>query len=124
MAKKQNISYQNIGASLEVFKNKQVPTSEVGYEILKAFGKSEADIRRYRDENKIDLNNLRSTIMANENLMAFFNPKNFKSKFDKEFDSELLNFINTKLELYNKLTEDRGTHSSRILGSMNFMIAV
>lgn len=63
------------------------------------------------DEDKVDLNNLRNTIMANEELMAFFTPLNsrddVKSKFDAEVDSELLNFINTKLELYNKLTEDR-----------------
>ena len=49
MARKLNLSYQDIEASLEVFKNKQVVASEVGYEILKAFGKSEAEIRRYRE---------------------------------------------------------------------------
>lgn len=49
MAKKQNLSYQDIEASLEVFKEQQVPASEVGFCILKAFGKSEADIRRYRE---------------------------------------------------------------------------
>ena len=49
MAKKQNLSYQDIEASLEVFKDRQVPASEVGYCILKAFGKSDADIRRYRE---------------------------------------------------------------------------
>jgi type I restriction enzyme R subunit len=63
------------------------------------------------DEDKVDLNNLRNTIMANDDLMSFFTPLNsrddVKSKFDAEVDSELLNFINTKLELYNKLTEDR-----------------
>lgn len=49
--------------------------------------------------------------MGNEELLAFFNPQNsrddVKSKFDEQVDSELINFINTKLELYNKLTEDR-----------------
>ena len=49
MAKKQSLSYQDIEASLEVFKNTEVPAQEVGYTILKAFGKSDADIRRYRD---------------------------------------------------------------------------
>lgn len=49
MAKKQNLSYQDIEASLEVFKDRQVLASEVGYCILKAFGKSDADIRRYRE---------------------------------------------------------------------------
>lgn len=63
------------------------------------------------DEDKVDLNNLKNTVMGNEELMSFFNPQNsrddVKSKFDEQVDSELLNFINTKLELYNKLTEDR-----------------
>ena len=49
MAKKQNISYQDIELALEVFKLRDVSPSEVGYEILKAFGKSDADIRRYRE---------------------------------------------------------------------------
>ena len=42
--------------------------------------------------------------------MSFFNPNNarddVRTKFDEEVDSELLNFINTKLELYNKLSEE------------------
>ncbi len=63
------------------------------------------------DEDKVDLNNLKKTVMGNEELMSFFNPQNsrddVKSKFDEQVDSELLNFINTKLDLYNKLTEDR-----------------
>lgn len=49
MAKKQNLSYQDIESALTVFKEKNVVAGEVGYEILKAFGKGEADIRRYRD---------------------------------------------------------------------------
>ncbi len=49
MAKKQSLSYQDIEASLEVFKNTRIPAQEVGYTILKAFGKSDADIRRYRN---------------------------------------------------------------------------
>lgn len=49
MAKKQNLSYQDIESALTVFKEKDVVAVEVGYEILKAFGKGEADIRRYRD---------------------------------------------------------------------------
>lgn len=63
------------------------------------------------EEDKVDLNNLRNSIMANDELMAYFNPQNSRddvmAKFNEEVDSELLNFINTKLELYNKLTEDR-----------------
>ena len=42
--------------------------------------------------------------------MSFFNPNNarddVRTRFDEEVDSELLNFINTKLELYNKLSEE------------------
>lgn len=49
MAKKQNLSYQDIESALIVFKENDVVDGEVGYEILKAFGKGEADIRRYRD---------------------------------------------------------------------------
>lgn len=49
MAKKQNISYQDIEASLEIFKERHVSSSEVGYCVLRAFGKSDADIRRYRE---------------------------------------------------------------------------
>ena len=32
---------------------------------------------------------------------------NIQEKFNEEIDNELLNFINTKLEFYNKLSEDR-----------------
>ena len=49
MAKKQNLSYQDIEASLEIFKERQVSPSEVGFCLLLAFGKSKADIRRYRE---------------------------------------------------------------------------
>ncbi len=63
------------------------------------------------DKDKVDLDNLKNNVMGNDELMSFFNPQNsrddVKSKFDEQVDSELLNFINTKLELYNKLTEDR-----------------
>ena len=63
------------------------------------------------DEDKVDLNHLKNSVMNNKELMSFFNPQNsrddVKSKFDEQVDSELLNFINTKMELYNKLTEDR-----------------
>ena len=44
-------------------------------------------------------------------LMTFFNKMNSKDniqdKFYEEIDNELLNFINTKLEFYNKLSEDK-----------------
>ncbi|MCF0187481.1 MAG: hypothetical protein HUJ98_13470, partial [Bacteroidaceae bacterium] len=49
MAKKQKVSYQDIEQSLKVFKKGRVSPKEVGYNLLLAFGKSEADIRRYRE---------------------------------------------------------------------------
>lgn len=49
MAKKQNLSYQDIEASLQLLKEQHTPASEVGFVVLQAFGKSEADIRRYRE---------------------------------------------------------------------------
>jgi type I restriction enzyme, R subunit len=64
-----------------------------------------------KDEDKIEFERMRKNIYSNEELMSYFNSRNSKDniqdKFNEEIDNELLNFINTKLELYNKLTEDR-----------------
>ncbi len=64
-----------------------------------------------KDEDKVEFERMRKNIYSNEELMSFFNSKNSKDniqdKFNEEIDNELLNFINTKLEFYNKLTEDR-----------------
>ena len=49
MAKKQNLSYQDIETSLEIFKEQSVLASDVGFTLLKAFGKSDADIRGYKE---------------------------------------------------------------------------
>lgn len=49
MAKKLNLSYQDIENSLKTLKVRGVQPSDVGYTILQAFGKSDADIRRYRE---------------------------------------------------------------------------
>lgn len=49
MAKKLQLSYKEIESRLESFKIKVVPASEVCYEILKAFGKSEKDVLRYKE---------------------------------------------------------------------------
>ncbi len=49
MAKKKQPGYQDIEHRLKVLKEKQVLASEVGYEILKAFGKSEKDVSRYKE---------------------------------------------------------------------------
>ncbi len=63
------------------------------------------------DEDKVDIQIMKDNVMANEELMSFFNKENtrdnIQEKFFEEVDNELMNFINTKLELYNKLTEDR-----------------
>ena len=63
------------------------------------------------EEDKVELRKLKDKIIANNELMAFFNDKNtrdnIKDKFSEEVDAELLEFINSKLDLYNKLTEDK-----------------
>ena len=62
------------------------------------------------EEDRVDLQHMRERVESNEELMSFFNSNNarddVRTKFDEEVDSELLNFINTKLELYNKLSEE------------------
>lgn len=64
-----------------------------------------------KPEDKVEFERMRKNIYANEELMSYFNTKNSKDniqdKFNDEIDNELLNFINTKLELYNKLSEDK-----------------
>lgn len=63
------------------------------------------------EEDKVDLQRLHEKITSNEELLQYFNPENsrdnIRDRFNEEVDSELLEFINSKLELYNKLTEDR-----------------
>lgn len=63
------------------------------------------------DEDKVEFKKMKDKIYSNEELMGFFNKNNsrdnIQDKFSEEIDNELLNFINTKLELYNKLSEDR-----------------
>jgi type I restriction enzyme R subunit len=64
-----------------------------------------------KDEDKVDFIRMKDNIYKNEELMAFFNKNNSKAniqdKFEETIDDELLNFIDTKLSLYNKLTDDR-----------------
>ena len=63
------------------------------------------------EEDKVELNKMRQRVVDDEELMGFFNTDNsrndVKKMFEEKIDEELLNFINSKLELYNKLTEDR-----------------
>lgn len=64
-----------------------------------------------KEEDRVEFDRMRKNIYANNELMSFFNSQNSKDniqdKFYEEIDNELLNFINTKLELYNKLSEDK-----------------
>ena len=63
------------------------------------------------EQDKVDLQLLRGRIYSNAELMGYFNDANSKDniqdKFFEEVDNELLEFINGKLELYNKLTDDQ-----------------
>lgn len=71
------------------------------------------------EEDKVDMEKMKDRLYANEELMSFFNPDNtrdnVKERFDEEVDNELLDFINTKLELYNKLTDDRANEKFKRL---------
>ena len=49
MAKKLQLGYKDIESRLQGLKDRLVPASEVGYEILKAFGKSDKDVARYKE---------------------------------------------------------------------------
>ena len=49
MAKKVQLSHKDIEERLKLFKDSNVPTEDIGYHILYSFGKSEADIRRYKE---------------------------------------------------------------------------
>ena len=64
-----------------------------------------------KEDDKVEFERMRKNIYSNDELMSFFNTRNSKDniqdKFNEEIDNELLNFINTKLELYNKLSEDK-----------------
>ncbi len=63
------------------------------------------------DEDKVDFNRVKKNLYDNEELMTYFNKQNsknnIKDKFEEEVDGELLNFINTKLDFYNKMTDDK-----------------
>jgi len=64
-----------------------------------------------KDEDRVDFIRMKENVYQNEELMAFFNKNNTKAniqdKFEETIDDELLNFIDGKLGLYNKLTDDR-----------------
>jgi type I restriction enzyme R subunit len=66
------------------------------------------------EEDKVELAKVKNNVFSNDELMSYFNNKNskdnIKDKFSDTLDEEVLNFINGKLELYNKLTEDKVNH--------------
>lgn len=49
MAKKVQLSYKDIEKNLSVFKDRHVVANEIGYQILKAFGKGEREIERMKE---------------------------------------------------------------------------
>ena len=63
------------------------------------------------EADKVDFIRMRENLYSDEELMGYFNKSNTKEniqdKFFESIDDELLKFINTKLELYNTLSEDR-----------------
>lgn len=63
------------------------------------------------EEDKVEFKKVKDNIYSNDELMSYFNPgnskANIKDKFDGEIDDELLNFIDRKLDFYNKMTEDK-----------------
>lgn len=63
------------------------------------------------EEDKVEFVRMRENVYSNEELMSYFNPNNSKDniqdKFNETVDDELLNFIDRKLEFYNKMTEDK-----------------
>ncbi|MBQ0076884.1 MAG: type I restriction endonuclease subunit R [Bacteroidales bacterium] len=66
------------------------------------------------EQDKRDLEMLRGRIYSNQELLGYFNDsnsrENIQDKFNEEVDNELLDFINDKLELYNKLTDEQVSH--------------
>nr|WP_198342519.1 hypothetical protein [Polaribacter sp. SA4-12] len=63
------------------------------------------------EEDKLDFNRVKKNLYDNQELMSYFNKQNskndIKDKFEEEVDDEFLNFINTKLDFYNKMTDDK-----------------
>lgn len=63
------------------------------------------------DEDKVDLQRLRDKVEKDEELSGYFNPNNarddVRDKFFEAIDAEFLEFVSNKLELYNKITDER-----------------
>lgn len=63
------------------------------------------------EADKVEFKRIKESINSNQELLSYFNKSNskdnIKDKFNEEIDSELLNFIDNKLEFYNKMTDDK-----------------
>ena len=63
------------------------------------------------EEDKVEFRRMKESIYNNNELMSFFNPSNskdnIKDKFSDVIDEKLLDFIDKKLEFYNKMSEDK-----------------
>jgi type I restriction enzyme R subunit len=63
------------------------------------------------EADKVDFEAIRTKVEANADLAGAFVPQNseqnIKDKFDKVLDEVLYEFVNTKLDLFNKLSEDK-----------------
>ena len=74
----------------------------------------------FTDENKVDIETIRKRVHADESLRQVIEGDNTDSnkrfKFHQVFDDILLDFVNTKLDLYNKLTKQEvNTDLKRLL---------
>lgn len=63
------------------------------------------------EEDRVEMSKLKANITSDSELMEYFNKDNsrddIRAKFEEKVDDALLDFINNKLDLYNKLSEDR-----------------
>ncbi len=63
------------------------------------------------EEDKVDIENIKAKVEEDEELQAVMNPnntrENIRLKFDKVVDDIILDFVNTKIDLYNKLAEPK-----------------
>ena len=63
------------------------------------------------EDDKVDFEAIRTRVEANTDLAGAFtaqnSEQNIKAKFDEVLDDVLYEFVNTKLDLFNKLSEDK-----------------
>jgi type I restriction enzyme R subunit len=67
------------------------------------------------EDDRKDLQSIREKIDTNALLLEIFNPTNSKAnieeKFKEEIDNQLLYLVNQKLELFNKLTQEKANEA-------------